>query len=107
MALRLFLIAAHLDPQKLGPSSLLGMSLLASTPAEVRKYRAMAFLLDPKGDAKCPEGGCGEAGPNIQGPGRRPAKLSPGMQCYRVGNIEAARESAAPGVDKIFRMAPA
>src|SRR5262249_41471529 len=47
-AMRLYLIAARLAPEKFGTSSLLSMSALASTPAEARKCRAMAFLLDPK-----------------------------------------------------------
>ncbi len=49
-ALRLYLIAAYLDPEKLGRGSLVAMSGLALHPTEARKYRAMAFLLDPKHD---------------------------------------------------------
>ncbi|MGE0755423.1 MAG: hypothetical protein AB7F89_07935 [Pirellulaceae bacterium] len=45
-AIRLFLIAAYLEPTKLGRSSLLGMVALARSPAEERKFRALAFLLD-------------------------------------------------------------
>lgn len=48
--LRLFLIAAHLKPDQLGRSCFLGMARLAVTPAEARRYRAMAYLLDPKHD---------------------------------------------------------
>lgn len=48
--LRLYLIAAYLDPEKLGRSSLLGMAGLARTPAEERRFRAMAYLLDPNHD---------------------------------------------------------
>jgi len=48
MAIRLYLIAAYKAPQRLGPSCLLGMAQLAYTPAEKRRYRAMAYLLDPK-----------------------------------------------------------
>lgn len=46
-AIRLYLIAAHLDPENLGRGSLLGTIGLARTPVEERKFRAMAFLLDP------------------------------------------------------------
>lgn len=49
-AVRLYVIAAYLDPEKLGRSSLLGLTALARTPAEERKYRAMVYLLDPKHD---------------------------------------------------------
>src|SRR5262245_31427244 len=46
--MRLYLIAAYLKPEQYGSSSLLAMSKLASTPAEARRCRALAFLLDPK-----------------------------------------------------------
>ncbi|MFI4876134.1 MAG: hypothetical protein ACIALR_12375 [Blastopirellula sp. JB062] len=51
-ALRLFLIAARLDPQRLGRSSLLGMTSLARSSEEARRFRAMAFLLDPDHDVR-------------------------------------------------------
>lgn len=44
-AIRLFVIAAYLDPERWGRSALLGMSGLTVRTAEQRKYRAMAFLL--------------------------------------------------------------
>lgn len=50
-ALRLYVIAAHLDPDKLGRSSLLGMTALARSPLEERRMRAMSYLLDPAHDA--------------------------------------------------------
>lgn len=46
-AVRLYLIAAHLAPEKLGRSCLMGMAALADDPADVREYRALAYLLDP------------------------------------------------------------
>lgn len=49
-ALRLYLIAGWLDPEKLGKSSMLGMIKLSRSPAEERAFRAMAFLLDPAHD---------------------------------------------------------
>ncbi|PHS11260.1 MAG: hypothetical protein COA78_10135 [Blastopirellula sp.] len=50
MGIRLFLLAAYLDPNKLGSSSLLGMTALARTPEEAKKMRALAFLLDKAHD---------------------------------------------------------
>ena len=50
MAIRLYLIAAYLDPEELGRSCLLGMAGLARTPKEERAFRAMAFSLDPDHD---------------------------------------------------------
>lgn len=49
-ALRLYLIAAHLDPEKHGPGCLTSMATLARSQEEQRRYRAMAYLLDPKHD---------------------------------------------------------
>lgn len=49
LAVRLFLIAAYLDRENLARGCLLSMSNLAP-PAEARKYRAMAYLLDPRHD---------------------------------------------------------
>lgn len=49
-SLRLYLIAAYLDPKSLGESSLLGMTALARSEAEERRFRALAFLLDPEHD---------------------------------------------------------
>ena len=45
VALRLYVIAAYLEPKKLGYECLERMSLFAETPEQVRKYKAMAFLL--------------------------------------------------------------
>jgi hypothetical protein len=49
-AIRLYLIAAHLDPQRLGPRCVLAMIPLARSAAEQRRFRAMAYLLDPAHD---------------------------------------------------------
>lgn len=51
-AIRLYLIAAHLDPDTLGRSCLLGMAGLAHDDDEARRFRAMAYLLDPNHDRR-------------------------------------------------------
>ncbi len=51
-SLRLYLIAAYLAPETLGHSCLLAMIALARDPGEERRFRAMAFLLDPKHDRR-------------------------------------------------------
>ncbi len=51
-SLRLYLIAAYLAPETLGHSCLLAMIALARDPREERRFRAMAFLLDPKHDRR-------------------------------------------------------
>ena len=48
--IRLYHMAAVLEPQRLGRSCLLGMVPLAQDAAEQRRFRAMAYLLDPDHD---------------------------------------------------------
>ena len=72
-AKRLFMIAAHLDPQTEGRSALLGMTPLMNDPQGVKQLRAMAYLLDPSHDASLLEGQPQAAGARV----RRP-KLSSG-----------------------------
>jgi len=50
-ARRLYLIAAHLAPQRLGKGAMLGLASLAADAPEARKFRAMAYLLDDGRDA--------------------------------------------------------
>jgi hypothetical protein len=106
-AMRLFLIAAYLDPRQFGHSCLLGMSRLAGTPAERRRCLAMAFLLDPKGDGSALKADAAKPA--------QPGKAQVGalqdflkaLQDYRTGQIASARTLAArDGVDGIFSMAP-
>lgn len=49
-ALRLYYLAASLDRENLGFSSVLGMIPLARSPVEEMRFRSMAFLLDPVHD---------------------------------------------------------
>lgn len=49
-ALRLYYLAASLDRENLGFSSVLGMIPLARSPDEEMKFRSMAYLLDPAHD---------------------------------------------------------
>jgi hypothetical protein len=51
-ALRLYQIAAWLDPEGQGKGALLGMIDLSRSPAEEAKFRAMAYLLDPEHDRR-------------------------------------------------------
>jgi hypothetical protein len=51
-AIRLYLIAAWLDPEGMAKSSLLGMTALARSPDEEREFRAMAYLYDPDHDRR-------------------------------------------------------
>lgn len=55
-AKRLFMIAAHLDPETEGRSALLGMTPLMDDPQGRKQLRAMAYLIDPSHDASLLEG---------------------------------------------------
>lgn len=109
-ALRLYLIAAHLDPEKLGRSSLLGMSAIAKSPGKARKYRAMAYLLDPKTDAALLK----KDGPPPFGKGKDAKdadnalrSFQQALRLFRTGHLKDARQFATqPGVDKFFDAAP-
>jgi hypothetical protein len=90
-AMRLFVIAAHLEPAKQGRGCLLAMSALAATPAEARKYRAMAFLLDGKTDRSLLEGD-GKAQAKI--PAAAWQSFQQAMRKFRSGDIIQAREQA-------------
>ena len=107
MAMRLFLMAAYLDPQQYGHRSLLSMSLLAGTPAEARKCRAMAFLLDPKGDASVLKAAAVKPAQIPKGQAGALQDFLKALRCYRRGLLRSARESVAhEGVDTIFSIAP-
>jgi len=83
--LRLYLIAAYLDSEKLGRSSLLGMAGLARTPSETRRFRAMAYLLDPNHDRSLLQGSANAAGPSaiVDDEGRE--VLLKAIQAFRRG----------------------
>jgi hypothetical protein len=107
VARRLYLLAAHLDPQQFGSSSLLSMSAMAAAPAESRKFRAMAFLLDPKADPKLLKGD------DVAPPPLTKVQLGAlhdfikALQNYRAGEIKLASDAAKrESLDKIFTMAP-
>jgi hypothetical protein len=110
VALRLFLIAAYLDPPNLGRNCLMSMSSLAATPAEQRKYRAMAYLLDPKSDQSLLKLEPVQVGPPTSPEGKAAAKalseFQKALKNYRSGQIKAAREySNEKGVSEYFRRA--
>jgi hypothetical protein len=101
-AMRLYLIAATLDKEKYGPKALLKLGTLIDNPTEARRCQALAFLLDPKGDAA----------EFFKQETAKPATLdrSPALQdfvralqLYRAGQMDSAIEMAKhEGVDKIF-----
>ncbi|GEM_PF-2051736 len=108
MARRLFLIAAYLDPQQFGPSALVSMSSLAGTPAEARKCRAMAFLLDPKGAADVLKRDAVKPAPMPKDKTSALQDFQKALQWYRTGQILNAWSFATKSkdMDKVCSMAP-
>jgi hypothetical protein len=106
VALRLFVIAAYLDTPKLGRSCLEKMSALAADPADQRKYRAMAFLLDPDPALLKLEPG------KAPSPQSKAAKdglfyFRKALRQYRNGQFSEAQDNAkVAGADTYFNAAP-
>jgi hypothetical protein len=110
MAQRLFLIAAYLAPKELGSSCMLRMSALASSTAEARKYRAMAFLLDPGAGPdilKVPAPKPAVTGQPDKAQARLIGEVVTAVHQLRSGQIEQAIESAKrQGMDKVLSLSP-
>jgi hypothetical protein len=101
--LRLYLIAAYLDSEKLGRSSLLGMVGLARTPSEQRRFRAMAFLLDPKHDRSLLQGSAKTTGPAAKVDDEGQDVLLKAVRAFRRGERRTAMILAGrPVVQKAF-----
>ena len=103
-AIRLYLLAAHLDPQGQGRSSLLSMAELARSPNEERKFRAMVYLLDPahdRGELKPPSL---TVAPKIKLTKSQRTMLLTAIRALRDGNRrEALNFSRRPLFQEIFK----
>lgn len=93
MAIRLFLIAATLDRESLGRSSLLGMAALARDELEQRRFQAMVYLLDEKHDRRLLETKSASA---VSAPISEPtdgaeARVVQAMRFLRQGKLKEAR----------------
>jgi hypothetical protein len=98
-ALRLLLIAAHLDADKYGYKALTEMSKLARTPEEARAFRAVAFLLDLAAD----RGTLSKEGPGSAAAG----DFLEALEQYRRGKTKEALELAKKkGVADFFAAVP-
>jgi len=94
LAIRLYLIAAYLDPANLGRSSLMNMSALAKRPADARKYRAMAFLLDTKGDEGLLKSEVKKALPESKAASKALTEFQKALKAYRNGELAKAKSIA-------------
>jgi hypothetical protein len=98
LALRLFLIAAHLDSAKLGRSCLVSMSNIATRSADARKFRAMAYLLDPKADVDLlkiePPKTAPVATPAAKAATKALIDFEKALKYYRNGQVKQAKDYA-------------
>lgn len=104
LARRLFHIAADLAPEELARGCLLGLAGLAESPAEERRCRALAYLLDPRHDRAvlAPTA----AAPSRRGDRARKAFVA-ALQAYRTRQTTRALELARrPGVRGYFEESP-
>jgi hypothetical protein len=100
-ALRLFLIAAALDPARLGSGSLKSMAALVEKerPLDGRRFRAMSFLLDPRHDREVLK--LAPAAPAEDSDAR--VKFVRCLAYYRTGRTkEALKLAKEPGVEAVF-----
>lgn len=103
IAIRLYLIAAYLDTEDLGKSSLLGMINLARSAAEEKNFRALAYLLDPEHDERVLKRPEPVAKPTEIDVGVK-GKLKNAVMALRRGNPVAARNfSSDPAVRESFK----
>ena len=101
-AIRLYLIAAHLAPDELGRSALLGMVSLARTAEEERRFRAMAYLLDPRHDRSLLKAAGDSSRASDASPGR--SELLSALQTLRQGQPRIAERMASrPSVIAAFK----
>jgi hypothetical protein len=107
MAVRLYLIAAYLAPEKLGRSCLMGMAALADGPAERRKFRAMAYLLDPAHNRELLERSEADARGAPTAPDADRGELVDALRLLRQGKYGLAQgkaESVEPLFDRYGRV---
>jgi hypothetical protein len=110
LALRLYLIAAFLDPPNLAERALVSMSELAAQPGDAHKYLAMAYLLDSKGDPKLLQSittkPARPAVPEVKVAAKALARFQKALERYRSGDGTNAKADAnEKGVAEFFARA--
>jgi hypothetical protein len=108
LAQRLFLIAAYLDPNIIGSRCLLKMADMADNTGDVRKFRAMAFLLSPNGDTKLLQSDPSKGGTvKTKDQDRAFKAYQAALREYRSGQIDKAKAHAREdGVILYFNSGP-
>jgi hypothetical protein len=111
VAVRLFLIAAYLEPAKLGRDCVLRMSDLAADETHARKFLAMAYMLDAKHDPALLKFDGRKLAPSAL-PDAKAARAAlsffrKALQQFREGKFKEAQANAnVAGVAVCFKNAP-
>lgn len=107
-ALQLYLVAAKLERDtKVVASCLVGMSQLARTPAEARRFRALAFAADPTSGVELLKVDKVKPPPLDATEAKALDDFVKALQFYRAGRIgEAINAAQKVGVDKLFPKTP-
>lgn len=92
MAARLYVIAAHLAPEKLGRSCLLGLLRLEEEPTQQRRIRAMLYQIDPAHDPRYLSDTA--AASTVTDPAAR-EELADTLRLLRQGKLQLARGALA------------
>ncbi|GIW90583.1 MAG: hypothetical protein KatS3mg109_1015 [Pirellulaceae bacterium] len=105
LSLRLYWLAAVLAPKELGKSCLLGMTQLAESEAEARRYRAAAYLLDPSRDRSLLEwGSTVKEDVSLRGLTDAERAAFRALEAYRRGDYSRALQYAQrEGVKEVFQ----
>ncbi|MBW3539369.1 MAG: hypothetical protein KY476_03795 [Planctomycetes bacterium] len=100
-AVRLYLIAARLDPARLGRPALLGVKTLAETPEERRGAAMLAYLFDPAHDASLLDEPADPPAVRRTEPAER--RYAESLAAFREGRLrDAAAQAQRPGVAELF-----
>ena len=108
LALRLLVIAASLDPEKLGKGCMATAAGIARNPQEERRLRAVAYLLDPGHDPSLIQEKPGKTttskAAGFAGDSTGKAFIA-ALKAYRRGQYtEAEKLANTPGVETYFQM---
>ena len=108
LAIRLLVIASALDPDQLGRGCMVAASGIARSRQEERKFKSLAFLLDPAHDSAILKEAAGKAAPTqpnaVMAGGGGGKTFVAALQAYRRGQYkEASRLAGTPGVDQYFQ----
>lgn len=107
LALRLLILAASLDPEQLGKGCMIAAAGIARTAPEERRFRALAYLLDPGHDPALLQEKSDKAAQRKTGESLADASgktFVAALKAYRRGQYQEAEKLAkTPGIETYFQ----